>query len=93
MPDPLASDADFAALAAALRRLCQDPLADLAPDTRLDELPGMDSLRVLHVVAMMEEQFGVEIDVAALDGLHRAGDILVGVRAAREAAANRGSMR
>jgi acyl carrier protein len=86
MPDHLA-EAEFAAVAAALRRLCQDPLPDLAPDTRLDELPGMDSLRVLHVIALVEEQLQVEIDVAALDHLHRVRDILRGVRAARATAA------
>jgi acyl carrier protein len=80
MPDPIAFEPEFAAAVAILRRLCRDPLPDLTPDTRLDELPGMDSLRVLHVIAMMEEQFGVEIDVAALDGIHQVQDILRGIR-------------
>jgi acyl carrier protein len=45
----------------------------------------MDSLRVLHVVAMMEEQFGVEIDITALDRMYQVQDILHAVRAAKPA--------
>jgi acyl carrier protein len=76
-------DTEFDAVAAALRRLCQDPLPDLAADSFLDELPRMDSLRVLHVIAMLEDEYGVEIDVAALDGLRQVGDILRALRTAR----------
>lgn len=87
MPDPGAFGPDFTVVAATLRKLCRHALPDLAPDTHLDDLPGMDSLLVLHVVAAMEETFGVEIDVAALDRLHRVEDILHAVRAAQNAAA------
>ena len=80
----------FDAVATVLRGICQNPLLDLTPDTNFDELPGMDSLRVLHVVAMMEEQFGVEIDVAALDRLYRVQDLLHAVRVAQNAAVDGG---
>jgi acyl carrier protein len=80
------SDAEFVTVAAALRKLCQDPLPDLSPDTYLDELPGMDSLRMLHAIASIEEQHGIEIDVAALDQMHRVQDIMNAVRSARNAA-------
>jgi acyl carrier protein len=86
MLTPESSEADFAAVAVSLRKLCQDPLTDLTAETYLDELPGMDSLRVLHAIAMIEEQFGVEIDVAALDGMQQVGDIVQAVRVARNAA-------
>jgi acyl carrier protein len=76
----------FDAVASALRGICQNPLPDLTPETYLDELPGMDSLRVLHVVAMMEEQFGVEIDVAALDRLQQVQDVVRAVGMAQSAA-------
>jgi len=80
----------FDAVAAALRSICQNPLPGLSPDTHLDELPGLDSLRLLHVVAMMEEQYGVEIDVAALDRLYQVQDVLQAVRAAQTATADGG---
>ena len=80
------SDAEFATVAAALRKLCQDPLPELSPDTFLDELPGMDSLRMLHAIASIEEQHGIEIDVAALDQMYRVQDIMNAVRGARNAA-------
>jgi acyl carrier protein len=73
----------FDAVAAALRSICQNPLPELTPETHLDELPGMDSLRVLHVVAMMEERFGVEIDVGALESLRQVQDILRAVATAQ----------
>ena len=73
----------FDAVAAIVRRVCQHPLPELAPDTYLDKLPNMDSLRVLHVVAMMEEQFGVEIDVTALDSMRQVMDVLNAVRAGK----------
>jgi acyl carrier protein len=75
----------FDAVAATVRKVCQQALPGLAPDTYLDELPGMDSLRVLDVVAMMEEQFGVEIDITALDRMYQVQDILHAVRAAKRA--------
>lgn len=79
------SDAEFSTVATALRKLCEDPLPDLSPDTYLDELPGMDSLRMLHAIAAIEEQHGIEIDVAALDQMYRVQDIMNAVRAAQNA--------
>jgi acyl carrier protein len=74
----------FGVVAATFRRVCQHPLPELSPDMYLDELPGMDSLRVLHVIAALEEQFGVQIDVAALDRLYRVRDVLDAVIAAEK---------
>jgi acyl carrier protein len=76
----------FEIVAGALRTLCRDALPDLTPDTWLDELPRMDSLRMLHVIAMLEDQLGVEIDVAILGHLHRVRDIEAAVRAALSSA-------
>jgi acyl carrier protein len=81
----------FDAVAAAVRKVCQQPLPELAPDTYLDDLPGMDSLRVLHVVATIEEQFGVEIDVTALDQMRQMLDVLNAVRTAQPGPASAGT--
>ena len=81
----------FDAVAATVRKVCQQALPSLAPDTYLDELPGMDSLRVLHVVAAIEEQFGVEIDVTALDQMRQMLDVLNAVRAAKPGPASAGA--
>jgi acyl carrier protein len=86
MAVPAASEPEFEAVAAIFRKLCRHPLPDLTPETHLDELPGMDSLRVLQAIALMEEQFGVEIDVAALDRMYQVRDILRAVHASRNAA-------
>ncbi len=73
----------FATLADLLRGLCEDPLPDLAPDTLLADIPGLDSIRLLEAVALLEEAFEVEIDTAALDGLRRVADILAAVAKGR----------
>ena len=83
MAEQAPAGSEFAAVAAVLRRLCQDPLPELTEDTYLDELPRMDSLRVLHVIAMLEDRYGVAIDVAALDGLRQIRDILRALQTAR----------
>ena len=62
-----------------LCRLCEQPALDLTPDTVLAEVPGIDSLRQLQAVAELEEHFGVEVDVAALDDLTTVGDVIAAI--------------
>lgn len=76
---------DFAAVATLLRGLCKDDLLHLAMQTRLDTLPGMDSLKSLQAVALLEEQFRIQIDLEALDRpLRTVEDIVKLVRAVRQ---------
>jgi acyl carrier protein len=87
MPQPPTDEAEFIAIAAVLRNLCKDPLPELTPQTRIDDLPGMDSLKAMHALALMEEQFSVEIDIAVLDNdLERVQDVMGAIRAARDKA-------
>jgi acyl carrier protein len=65
-----------------LRRICECESLVLTPATELEDIPGIDSLRLLGAVAHLEEYFSVEIDVAALDDLRRVRDILNAVAAA-----------
>jgi len=84
MSRPLSGEEAFGVVASVLRGLCKDPLAELTPETRIDALPGMDSLKALHAFALVEERLGVEIDIAVLDHHpERVADI---VRAACDAA-------
>jgi acyl carrier protein len=69
-------EAIFIELGKILRRVCAHEMPDLTPNTPLDEIPDIDSLRLLQAVAHLEEHFQVEIDVAALDDLSRVRDIL-----------------
>jgi acyl carrier protein len=73
----------LAALARSLQRICEHSHPELRPDTMLDELPGINSLRLLQVVANLEQHFHVEIDVVALDGLACVQDILNALSRAR----------
>jgi acyl carrier protein len=63
--------------------LCQQPSRALTPDMLLQDIPGIDSLRLLQAVALLEERFHVEIDVVALEDLHRVQDILDAIANAR----------
>ena len=78
-----APEAAMVCLARLLRQLCEDPLPDLAPETPLVDVTGLDSIRLLETVALLEEELQLEIDTQALDGLERVGDILAAIWAAR----------
>jgi acyl carrier protein len=79
-PNP---DAIFIELAKLLRRICEDEMPVLTVNTPLDDIPGIDSLRLLQAIAHLEEHFNVEIDVAALDDLSCVRDILNAIAAAQ----------
>ena len=76
------SDAPFELVAGALRTPCRDELPGLTPDTWLDELPRMDSPRMPHVIAMLEDRLGAELDVAIPEHMHQVRDLEAAVRAA-----------
>jgi acyl carrier protein len=84
-PGTQCPEAIFIELAKLLRRICEDEMLTLTANTPLDEIPGIDSLRLLQAIAHLEEHFNVEIDVAALDDLSYVRDILNAVAAARPA--------
>jgi acyl carrier protein len=87
MPQPLSCQDAFTVIAGILRTLCKDPLPDLTMDTSFHDLPGMDSLKALHAFALVEEQLGVEIDIAVLD--HHPEQVRDIVHAACNASARR----
>jgi acyl carrier protein len=68
-----------------LRRVCECEDIVVSPDTNLEAIPQIDSLRLLLAIAHLEQQFGVEIDVAAFDSFRHVGDILSAVASARPA--------
>jgi acyl carrier protein len=78
-----ASDAAFPALAETLRAVCRDRLIGLAPDTALDDVPGLDSLALIQAVALMEDRFQVDVETTALGDMRRIADILRLIAAAR----------
>lgn len=57
------------------------PGADLA--TPLEDLDGVDSLRLLETVALAEEHFGVAVDTGGFGSLATLGDIVGMIVAAR----------
>jgi len=59
-----------------LCRVCERPAVALRQDLPLAEVPNIDSLRLLQAIALLEEQFSIEIEVVALERLHRVRDIV-----------------
>jgi len=74
---------DLELLGGLLRRLCEQPLPDLAPATPLVEIDGLDSVRLLETVALLEEAMGVEFPTEGLDRLEHVADLLRLMAAAR----------
>jgi acyl carrier protein len=70
------------ALSDLLSRLCEQPQLNLSPEMALEDVPGLDSLRLLQAVALLEERFGVEVDVVAINHLRRVQDIINLIKAA-----------
>jgi acyl carrier protein len=81
----LRQDIILTELARSLRRICEHTQPELRADSMLEDLPGINSLRLLQAVAHLEQHFHVEIDVVALDELARVQDILNAVSRARPA--------
>ena len=59
-----------------LCRVCERAAVALPQDLPLADVPNIDSLRLLQTIALLEEQFSIEIDVVALERLHRVRDIV-----------------
>jgi acyl carrier protein len=78
-------DAILVELTRLLSRICEHEQTHLSGSTLLEDVPGIDSLRLLQAVASLEEHFGVEIDVVALEDLTRVQDILDAISNARPA--------
>jgi acyl carrier protein len=53
---------------------------ELAPDRPLETL-GIDSFDILEVIATVEDELGIQIDIAALRGLRTVGDLFEAVGA------------
>jgi acyl carrier protein len=79
-PDQAAIFVEFVRIS---RGFSADEHIELAIDTLLDDIPGIDSLRLLQAVAHLEQHFRVEIDVVDLDDLHCVRDIVNAISAAR----------
>jgi acyl carrier protein len=58
-----------------MRHRSEVGLPDLSDTTFLVDVPNLDSLRVMETVALIEQQFGVEVDTSRLETLVTVGDI------------------
>ena len=59
-----------------LCRVCERAAVALPQDLPLADIQNIDSLRLLQAIALLEEQFSIEIDVVALERLHRIRDVV-----------------
>jgi acyl carrier protein len=87
--DPPPAETSLLVLARLLGRICEQDGLIISPATFLDDIPGVDSLRILQAVALMEDHFQVEIDVITLNDCLRVRDILGAIAKARPMAARK----
>jgi acyl carrier protein len=57
-------------------RVCERTTVALPQDLPLADVPNIDSLRLLQAIALLEEQFSIEIEVVALERLHQIRDVV-----------------
>lgn len=64
-----------------------DPSLMFEPSTVIRELPGIESMKVLRIIAKIERQFGVELDDEVVFNTGTYGELVAALdRARREAA-------
>lgn len=61
-------------LAVEITRLCR-PLNLINGSTRIDDIPDLDSVRLVELVLLTEQMLGVEIDYARLDSITCVSDL------------------
>jgi acyl carrier protein len=66
----------FAAVADALRAICRAPLPGLTPQTTLESIPDLDSLRLIDATVRLEQKLGVEVDTDRLGQLVTIADLV-----------------
>ncbi|MCA1690741.1 MAG: acyl carrier protein [Actinobacteria bacterium] len=67
-------------LGTALDRL----MGDIGDDTDIRELPGVDSVTLLQVVANIEDHYRVQFDDDLVFGVHTIGELATAVRELHE---------
>jgi acyl carrier protein len=67
--------ATVAQIAAIIFEVTGQHIPPVARETPLDEIDGLDSLRVIETVALLEDRYGVAVDPHALDRLRTVDDI------------------
>ncbi len=68
-------DEVLAAIRAIIAQEFRAPLPDVEAAETLQDIPGMESLRILRAVARVEKQFGVELSDEAVFTLRTIGDL------------------
>ena len=77
------SDIVLAELTRLLTRICEHDQSGLSQSVKIEDIPGIDSLRVLQAIAHLEEEFQVEVEIEALGRLIVVRDILDAICRAR----------
>ena len=60
---------------AAIRSVLQDPELEVEPATRLDDVPGLDSMNHIAVMVEAECRFGIFLELDDIDWVRTVGDL------------------
>ena len=67
----------------ALEKLVGAPAETLRPETVIRSIAGLDSLRMVELIAMLDSDYGITIDYDAMAGCATLGDLLELAQAAQ----------
>ena len=76
MTSPLDEGTVFASVAETLRAICRSPLPDLSPDVYLENVPNLDSLRLIDATVRLEQKLRVAVDTDRLAELLTIADLV-----------------
>ena len=65
-----------AGVTATFREVFEDAALSLTPGMTAADIAGWDSLRMILILASLEERFGIQFTTREMDGLRCAGDLI-----------------
>lgn len=77
----------FQELTHIIREVLGDPGMELTPATTADDVPGWDSMAHITLIVEAECRFGVQFQIAEIEGLHNLGELVQAIESKRMRAA------
>ncbi|HEY1934928.1 MAG TPA: acyl carrier protein [Acetobacteraceae bacterium] len=66
----------FAEVVRIVRDVLGDSGVELTPNTTADDVPGWDSMAHITLIVEAECRFGVQFQIAEIEGLHNLGELV-----------------
>lgn len=77
----------FAEVVGMIHDVLGDSGVELTPNTTAEEVPGWDSMAHITLIVEAECRFGVQFQIAEIEGLHNLGELVQAIESKRPRAA------